>query len=179
MQTAQTVNQQPRKKIEPKHSTVYIQKITNESDKAAFISLERIHTTPLNETIDLSAPLMSGATFDLHDPLGQAYAISIPKWQKTFRGNQLNIVTLSGNPGRIYFLYLINDHVWAMKAPEKKGDLKGIHLLNPSEKELYCELKIMNNNELKLIPIKKAPQLSAAQKTTIKKNTSSQTRPQK
>jgi hypothetical protein len=170
-QTTQTADLQKRKKIAPKHSTVYIQKITNESDKAAFISLERIHTTPLNETIDLSAPLMSGASFNLHDPSGQAYSISIPVWQKTFRGNQLNVVTLSGNPGRIYFLYLINDHVWAIKAPEKKGDLKGFHLLNPSEKEGYCELKIMNNNGLKLVPINGAPPTSTQHKKLAKKAT--------
>lgn len=172
-----------RKKIDPKHSNIYIQKITNESDKGAFVALERTYVIPLEDRIDLSGHLMPGKDFQLNDPSGAPYATAVPIWQKTFRGNTFNVVTLSGNPGRIYYLYTIDGHLWAIKAPIKEGDLKGIHLLDPSETDRKVELKILDDNVLsvalledkKAEPAKTGARTPVAQSRPVQNRTAPQT----
>ena len=143
--------------IELKHSNIYIKKITNASGRSAFISLERIFVTPLNDTIDSSGHLMSGKDFQLNDADHTPYAFAVPIWQKTFRGNTFNVITLSGNPGRIYFLYSINGHLWAIKAPHQEGDLKGVHLLDPADHDRAVELTIKDNNVLVATVLEEQP----------------------
>lgn len=156
-----------KQKVTPKHSNIFVQKITNASNKAAFVALERVHAVPLGDTMDLSAPLMSGENFDLHDPAGQPYSLAVPVWQKTFRGNQFNIITLSGNPGRIYFLYTIDGHLWAIKTPETKGELKGVHLLDAADQDRHVEVKILDDNVLEIIVLDDKKKDPAQIKTAI------------
>jgi len=132
--------------LEPKHhEMIYLKKITNASSQPIFSSFEQAMLMPLGETISLAGHIMSDNTLESHDPEGKPQAVLIPEWQRSFRGNRINIVAMSGNPGRIYYLYVINGHLWALLAPNKEGELKGIHLLAPSEKERDIELVVKDN----------------------------------
>lgn len=139
-----------RKPIEPKHSNIHIQKISNKSSRNIFIAFERTHIMPLMEPIELAGHIIPGKSFEIIDPEGIHEAVMVPVWQDTFRGNTINIVSLAGNPGRIYYLYVINGHLWAIKAPSKHGELKGVHLLNPSEKDRDIEIEVYDHNVLKV-----------------------------
>jgi hypothetical protein len=137
--------------VETKHSNISVQKITNdstESDRNIFVSFERTHIMPMGEPVNISGHIMPGKYLELKDPQGVVEAAMVPVWQKTFRGATINIVTLSGFPGRIYYLYTIDGALWAIKAPTKEGELKGVHLLNPSEKNRTIELIVHDNNVL-------------------------------
>ncbi|MEX0849287.1 MAG: hypothetical protein WD055_03595 [Candidatus Dependentiae bacterium] len=134
--------------IEKKHSNIHLQKITNNSKRNVFVSLERTHIMPLGEPINISGHIMPGKDMEIKDPQGIAEAAMIPVWQKTFRGATINIITLSGFPGRIYYLYAIGNALWAIKAPTKENELKGVHLLNPSDKNRNIELIVHDNNVL-------------------------------
>lgn len=160
--SVKTINVSPKRPpFKPQHSNILVKKITNNSGKPAFIALERLYSKSLNDNLNIAAPLMNNDFFEVKDPDGEIHGVAIPVWQKTFRGNKLNIITLSGNPGRIYFLYAIEGHLWAIKTPEKKDDLKGFHLLDPSEQPQEIEIKILKNNGLQAIPF-------IAKKTEIK-----------
>lgn len=152
----------------PKHSNIYIQKIINKSGRAAFMSLERILAHPLEETVDIGAPIMHEDFFEKKHDEESLYAFSVPVWQNTFLGNQFNVISLGANPGRIYFLYVINGHLWAVKTPEKKGELKGIHLLDPSDKERTFILTIQPNHVLELEEIKQEKSAEPTTKKTSK-----------
>lgn len=157
--------QKARNKRDLSHSNIYIQKITNESSHSAFIALERNFVLPLNDRLDLSGHIMQGKDFQLKDSEEKPYSFAMPIWKNSFRGSTFNIITLSGNPGRIYYLYVINGHLWAVKAPSKEGEMKGIHLLDPADHDRTFELKILNDNALSLIPITEHKKGSAENRT--------------
>lgn len=135
------------------HSNIYIQKITNASKHSAFVAVERNYVLPYNDRMDLSGHIMPGKDFELKDFEGTPYLFAVPLWKNSFRGSTLNVITLSGNPGRIYFLYVINGHLWAVKAPSKEGEMRGIHLLDPAQHDRTFDLKILDDNVLSLIPV--------------------------
>lgn len=135
------------------HSNIYIQKITNASKQSAFVAVERNYALPLNDRMDLSGHIMPGKEFQLKDSEETPYSFAVPLWKNSFRGSIMNVITLSGNPGRIYFLYVINGHLWAVKAPSKEGEMKGIHLLDPAQQDRIFELRILDDNVLSLVPI--------------------------
>lgn len=145
----ESTKKEMRKPVEAKHSNFHLQKVTNKSPRDIFFASERTHIVPMSEEINLSGHIMPEKAFEIIDPEGIAHAIMIPEWQGTFRGNTINIVSLSGNPGRIYYLYVIKDHLWALKAPSKEGELKGVHLLEPSEEDVRVEVVIEKNNIIK------------------------------
>ncbi len=137
--------------LEPKHhEMIYLKKITNASSQPVFSSFEQAMLMPLGETISLAGHIVSGNTLESHDPDGKPQAVLIPEWQRSFRGNRINVVALAGNPGRIYYLYVINGHLWALLAPNKEGELKGIHLLAPSEHKRDIELVVKDNAFLEI-----------------------------
>ena len=136
--------------IEAKHSNIHLQKITNQSDQPVFLAIERAHLMPLDEPIDMSGSIMSDKDIEIRDHLGEVHAVMLPVWQKTFRGNTINIVTLSGRPGIIWYLYVINDSLWAIKAPNEEGELKGVKLLDPAEDNRIIELIVKNRNVLEV-----------------------------
>ena len=143
--------------LEVKHSKIGLQKITNQSSQPVFIAFERAHFMPFGEPFDFSGTVMSDKDYQITDPEGEVHAAMIPVWQKTFLGNTINVVTLSGQPGIIWYLYVINDSLWAIKAPNKEGELKGVHLLDPSQENRIIELIIKDRNvlEAKVLETKK------------------------
>lgn len=170
--------QKIRNKRDLSHSNIYIQKITNASKHGAFVAVERNYVLPLNDRMDLSGHIMPGKEFQLRDSEETPYSFAVPLWKNSFRGSTMNIITLSGNPGRIYYLYVINGHLWAVKAPSKENEVKGIHLLDPAKYDRIFELKILDNNVLSLVPIndnKKGSTQKSTQVSGIQKNAAPQT----
>ena len=139
-----------KKPVDAQHSNIHLLKVTNKSPHDIFFAAERSHIMPMSAEINLSGHIMPEKAFEITDPEGVNHAIMIPVWQSTFRGNTINVVSLSGKPGRIYYLYVIDNHLWAIKAPSKEGELKGVHLLAPSEDDRQIELEVHNNNVLQV-----------------------------
>lgn len=137
--------------IDFKPSNINIQKITNSSKRNIFVSFERVFMTPMQEEINISGHIMPGYTFKLIDPEGIVESIIAPVWQHSFRGPAIHLISLSGNPGLILYLYVIGGHLWGVYAPHKQGDFQGIHLLKASDKERNIELVVKDNNIINAI----------------------------
>ncbi len=142
-----------KKPVEAQHSNIHLQKVTNKSQRCVFVAFERTHImgkTVTNEPINIAGHIMPEKSFEIKGPHGNTHSVMVPVWQNTFRGNTINLVTLSGCPGKISYLYAINGHLWAIKAPSKESELKGVYLLRPSEEDRKIELEVHNKNVIKV-----------------------------